>query len=233
VRMAVLGSAAWTFGGERPIAERRRAIPHEHALAAQWDKDRFAEEQVRGLVGQIFSPNLKPAVQQVLFCAVEAETDVLVLCRWVGEILAEDGLREVALVDEEVIGAARGPNGDGQDQSPVGSIRQFGTRIHRNLWLLPSRRTVSDGWKGSLSAYLNEVRQEFEYSIVSAPAPTVSSKALEMATSADGVVLVLSAQRTRRVMALKVRSALSHVRLLGTVLSDREFPMPTSIYRRL
>jgi hypothetical protein len=101
------------------------------------------------------------------------------------------------------------------------------------VWLFPARHAVSDAWGGSLSAYLNEVRKEFEYSIVAAPAAVVSSKVLEMAAIADGVVLVLSAQRTRRFTALKVKSTLSHVRLLGTVLCDREFPMPNGIYRRL
>jgi hypothetical protein len=48
-----------------------------------------------------------------------------------------------------------------------------------------------------------------------------------------GIILVLSAKHTRRVTALKIKNALRQVRLLGTVLSDREFPIPTSIYRRL
>ena len=232
MRAAVLSPAGWTLAGERPIAETRKAIPHERARAMQWDTDKFAEEQVRGLVRQLFSPALKPAVQQVLFCAVEAETEVLSLCRWVAEMLAEERKREVALVEESEIGG-QCTFDDAEASHERGSIRQFGTRIHRNLWLFPARHAASDPWKGSFSAYLSAVRREFEYSIVSAPAPTISSKALEMATFTDGVVLVVSAQRTRRVMALKVRSALSRVRLLGTVLSEREFPMPTSIYQRL
>jgi hypothetical protein len=232
MRAAVLSPAGWTLPDERPLADRSKAIPHEHVLAAQWDKDKFAEEQVRGLVRQVFSPALKPAVQQVLFCPVEAETDVLSICRWMVEILAEERMREVALINESQIAGQRA-TGDDTRGCQTGSIRRFGTRIHRNLWLFPPGCAASDPWKGSVSAYLRQVRQEFEYSIVLAAAPTVSNKALEMATLADGVVLVVSAQRTRRVMALKVRSALSQARLLGTVLSDREFPMPTSIYRRL
>ena len=78
-----------------------------------------------------------------------------------------------------------------------------------------------------------ELRREFEYSIVAAPASTLSSEAAEMARFADGIILVVSAQHTRRVTALKVKNALGHLRLLGTVLSDREFPIPTSVYRRL
>jgi len=93
---------------------------------------------------------------------VEAETDVLSLGAWVGEILAEERRREVALVDEREIGAEWASDGYVQGRYKTGSIHQSGTRIHRNLWLLPGRRGDSDLCKGSSSAYLGEVRQEFE-----------------------------------------------------------------------
>jgi Mrp family chromosome partitioning ATPase len=56
-----------------------------------------------------------------------------------------------------------------------------------------------------------------------------------MAEFTDGIVLVLSAQHTRRAAALRIKEKVdeAHVRLLGTVLSDREFPIPQRLYRRL
>jgi Mrp family chromosome partitioning ATPase len=84
-----------------------------------------------------------------------------------------------------------------------------------------------------LHAYLAEVRREFEYSIVAAPPAGESNEALAMAQFADGIILVLSAMHTRRVTARKIAEVLAQVRLLGTVLADREFPMPEGIYRRL
>jgi Mrp family chromosome partitioning ATPase len=56
-----------------------------------------------------------------------------------------------------------------------------------------------------------------------------------MAQFADGIILVLSAQRTRRIMARKIKGMLeaAQARILGTVLSDRVFPIPDGIYRRL
>jgi Mrp family chromosome partitioning ATPase len=56
-----------------------------------------------------------------------------------------------------------------------------------------------------------------------------------MAQSADGMILVLSAQKTRRIAARKIKDVLdaAHVRVLGTVLCDREFPIPERIYRQL
>ena len=87
----------------------------------------------------------------------------------------------------------------------------------------------------SLHSYLGEVRREFEYSIVEAPPAGESNVATAMAQFADGIILVLSAHRTRRIMARKIKGVLeaAQARILGTVLSDRVFPIPEGIYRRL
>src|SRR4051794_34165374 len=111
------------------------------------------------------------------------------------------------------------------------SVRKLATRIRKNVWTLPSADAGSLNGP-SLCTYMAEVRRDFEYSIVAAPAASLS-KTLELARFADGIILVLSAQKTRRVAALRVKNALAKARLLGTVLSDREFPMPASLYRRL
>jgi Mrp family chromosome partitioning ATPase len=46
---------------------------------------------------------------------------------------------------------------------------------------------------------------------------------------------VVSAQRTRRAAARTIKQALeaAHARILGTVLSERTFPVPEALYRRL
>jgi Mrp family chromosome partitioning ATPase len=56
-----------------------------------------------------------------------------------------------------------------------------------------------------------------------------------MARLADGLILVLSARHTRRAAARRIKQLLdeARVQLLGTVLTDREFPIPERIYRRL
>jgi hypothetical protein len=51
----------------------------------------------------------------------------------------------------------------------------------------------------------------------------------------DAAVLLLTAGRTRRNVALRAKQILERVdvKLLGTVLVDRTFPIPESVYRRL
>jgi hypothetical protein len=238
MRAGALSSEGWSLGVGQ-ISRPKDTVLSENGPPAvgAWNKETFADEQIRGLVRQVFSPGLNPPVQQVVFTPIEQETDVRGSCKWVGEVLAEEKLAEIAVVDESETcskpGSAR-RDLDRDSRYRTAPIRQFATRIERNVWRVPPRSTVPTlPCRSSLCSYLAELRREFEYSIVAAPASATSSKALEMARFADGIILVVSAQHTRRVTALKVRNALGHVRLLGTVLSDREFPIPTSIYRRL
>ena len=239
MRAGALSSAAWSLADVRQISRPKDAVLNENTslAAAEWNPETFAAEQIRGLVRQVFSPGLTPPVQQVVFTSVEPETDIRSLCRWVGEVLAQEKLAEIAVIDESDTCSEWGSALqalDGHPQYRVAPVRQFAQRIQKNVWSVPARSASPATFcRSSLCTYMEELRKEFEYSIVAAPASTVSSKALEMARFADGIILVLSAQHTRRVTALKIKNALGHVRLLGSVLSDREFPIPTSIYRRL
>ncbi len=76
------------------------------------------------------------------------------------------------------------------------------------------------------------IRHEFEYSLI-ATSSGASDDALFLGQVSDGIVLVLSEMRTRRAAAVRFQNALSQSRLLGTVLIDREFPVPAAIYKRL
>ncbi len=237
MRAGALSSASWSLAGVRPITQPKVLEKDRSPAPTAWNKETFADEQIRGLVRQVFSPELNPPVQQVVFSSVEHETDVRSLCMWVGEVLAQEKAAEIAVIDETEVSLERSSSRadfEAYSQYRTMPIRQLATRIHKRVWWVPPRSASQDPChRTSLSAYMAELRREFEYSIVAAPASTVSSVAQEMARFADGIILVLSAQHTRRTTALKVKSALGRVRLLGTVLSDREFPMPTSIYRRL
>jgi Mrp family chromosome partitioning ATPase len=87
----------------------------------------------------------------------------------------------------------------------------------------------------SLHSLLGAIRTCFEFSIVAGPCAAESTAVIAMAQQADGIVLVMSAQRTRRIAARKIKEKLEAARahLLGVVLSDRVFPIPERIYRRL
>jgi len=222
--------------------ERERARP-ENKTAKQereWDPEDFAREQIRGLVRQVFFSNAEGAVRQVVFSASEGETDVQTLCWRVGEALALETVGDIALVGEYPQALQNAETyATAMKESLVDDggtrFRESATRVGTNLWLLSLAGNEDSVTTALLHSYLEGIRREFEYSIVVAPAAAQSNAAISMAQLADGIVLVLAAHHTRRITARKIKEKLeeAHARLLGTVLSDRVFPIPDRIYRRL
>ena len=233
-------SAGMLFAHATARKDARPAKPTDQQ-AGGWTLEDFAQEQIQGLVRQVFFSNAERAVRQVVFSAVEPETDVRNLCRQVAEALAFETADTVAVAGEypEILRdsdadqedmAARVP----RDDSPF--LRQDGTRVRGNLWMVPAAKKNAERFTTvELHSYLCAMRREFKYSIVAGPPARESNQATAMARFADGIILVLTAQRTRRNTALKIMEVLetAQARILGTVLSERVFPIPERIYRRL
>jgi hypothetical protein len=209
--------------------------------AGGWTPEKFGREQIQGLVRQVFLSNMGRPVRQVVFSALEPETDVKHICRQVGEALAVETMGRIAVVGgyPQVLpeGETSKPEmGERSAKDESAQVRRGAIRVRGNLWLMPSQET--DGERGAtawLHSYLDTMRREFEYSIVEGPPAGESNEAMAMAQLADGIILVLSARHTRRITARKTKEMLeaAQVRILGTVLSDRVFPIPHGIYRRL
>lgn len=227
------------------VADETRDVSHEPASSEiravrsirEWNPESFAREQIRRLIGQVFRGSSQHR-RQIVFSAVEPETDISSICIRIGVALATDTRSDVAMLGKlsNTTGEAESYQA-GADCSPARRtpIRHTATQLGRNLWLLPVLEETKNKSSTSLQAYLEEIRNEFEYSILQGPCAGQSNEATAMAQFADGIVLVVSAQHTRRATARKVKQALeeAHARLLGAVLCDREFPIPEGIYRRL
>ena len=222
---------------------REKLRPEDDAASAtgRWNPEDFAREQIRGLVRQVFFSTEERPVRQVVFSAMDRETDVRNICRRIGETLAMETTGTIAVVGEYPQDLRNRESYEDQASNLAAgqsaSQRRLATRVRSNLWLVPAARTA-DGKRQSttvLHSYLSETRRDFEFSIVQGPAAAEASEALAMAQFADGIVLVLSAQFTRKIAARKIKQMLESapVRILGTILSDRVFPIPAAIYSRL
>jgi len=71
--------------------------------------------------------------------------------------------------------------------------------------------------------------------LIDAPPLSEYSDAVGLGQLADGLLLVLEANSTRRETALRITEDLSaaHVRVLGAVLNKRTFPIPGPLYNRM
>jgi hypothetical protein len=220
----------------RPVApaEALPARPEARTTPSKegWNPQEFAREQICSLVRQLFQTEQPRPCRQVVFGPVDMQTDAVEICQSVGEALALATTMDVAV-------AGAGPESSRElrvcSTETCSPLRQAGRQVRRNLWLLPLDASGTEESAAPLHRYISALRREFEYSIIAAPAAAISNQTIALAQLADGIVLVLSAQHTRREQARKVKAALegAQARLLGLVLSDREFPIPERIYRRL
>ena len=82
---------------------------------------------------------------------------------------------------------------------------------------------------------LTQLRTLFDYVLIDAPGAGVSGDAAILGQTVNAAVLVIEANSTRRLTARKAKETLdaAGVRLLGTVLHNRTFPIPEGIYRRI
>jgi protein-tyrosine kinase len=211
---------------------------------ATWDSDSFAEEQIRGLVRQVFLPGWPKPARQVVFSPVDPETDISRLCMQVGLALSAQVSGTTCLVEAN-------PGSPGLEQTlerngldlvsnqESSGLRDSSRRLSHQLWLVPRRVFLAEnenGWSGlQLRDRLAELRQTFDYTILYGPPAGSSSEAALLASLCDGMILVLQANSTRRVAAQRVKEKLhsAKARLLGAVLSERTFPIPETIYRKL
>jgi hypothetical protein len=204
---------------------------------SDWNPEEFAREQIRGLVRRVFFTGGVRPVKQVVFSAAEPNTDVANICDQVGRALALETRAHIAVVVREPWA------GEMARAHPRyvarGVIKSWSTQIGINLWRVPGfglrecREESGTGpyWVSCLAG----LRIEFEYAVIHGPVAGISSEASVLGQLSDGIILVLGAHSTRRATARKIKETLeaAQARILGTVLSERVFPVPERIYRRL
>lgn len=218
------------------VAAQEKTNFHQAAIrkANSWDPDSFAREQIRGLVRRVFFAADDCSVKQIVFSAADVHTDAAKICLQVGQALVLETRSDIALVNRGLA-----------DQTDIyrphyfgkPSIKSWSTQIATNLWRVPECKLrqcageIGNPWPGALA----ELRNEFEYAIIHAPAADGSSEAALLGHLTDGMVLVLGAHSSRKASVCKVKQNLQSTgsRILGIVLSERRFPVPEAIYRRL
>ena len=213
-------------GHEAPAGEHVRTEEDSQSGSVQ-------EEQIRGLVQQLFFRHEFPLVRHVAVAAPDSQTDLGQLCFGLARVLAEDESRAVGVIDADPDGVALPI-----DREMVPSDRRSpGREVVPRLWAVPL-----EGWRSETDVSLvsdqnlyrlRQITSEFDFSLLRCPpAAWLTSR---VAQGCDGVVLVLTANKTRRLVAAQMRDQLrsAGISVLGTVLTGRRFPVPQGLYRNL
>jgi Mrp family chromosome partitioning ATPase len=199
------------------------------------------------LVQRVFPGTDEGSPRTVLFARLDGEAGCAPTCARVAEILAARAEGPVCVVDtnfcapslHEYFGVEN-VNGLAEATVESGPIQNFAQQIPEpDLWLMPTGKAaarlrfpmMADG----LRVRMEELRNTFRYVVIHSSPLRLETSAMLLSRWADGVVLVLEANATRRDTARRVKEILdaANVSVLGVVLNNRTFPIPDAIYRRL
>ncbi len=219
------------------------------AEGTAWNQELFAEEQLRSLVRQIFFPGWSKSAKQVVFAAVDHRTSINQTCLRVAGALEAQATGTICMVQTEKPSVAASAKefmtygGTAHDPPSVQdqweSLRKSSRQVSERLWILPMPVFLGGQAGGRSAAWLHgrleQLRHDFDYALFQAPPAGSSSQAALFGNLCDGVILILEARSTRRLAAQKVKAMLhaANARLLGTILTERTFPIPERLYRRL
>ncbi len=189
------------------------------------------DEQILVLVQQLFLQEEQPQYRHVGFTAADLQRDVAPICLNVATRLGEQGQHDIGLIDAGVDGSPL--------ERRIGKSRPSeGTwEIRSKLWLVPREEWLKGDARSAISTEsllrLQQLSTQFDFSILCCD--PMSSLPARIGRACDGLVLVLTANQTRRLVARSMHEQLraAQVPLLGTVLAERRFPVPNALYRRL
>jgi protein-tyrosine kinase len=209
--------------------------------------DEVAQEEALKLVQSVFLSPGGAAPRVLVFAGVDSGNGCSAICTRTGKVLASQRLGTVCLVDANL----RTPSlpehfgvgnhfGLTDSLSNPGAIRDFTKVIGPdNLSLLScgSLATESPCLLNSETMRLRvaELRRGFNYVLIDSPALNSYADGVALGQLADGLVLVLEANATRREAASKVTENLraAQIKILAAVLNKRTYPIPRALYNVL
>jgi protein-tyrosine kinase len=203
--------------------------------------------EIMKCVQHVFLMPRAEAPRTVVLTGIESGNGCTWICSRVAEILASQVRGPVCVVDANLRSPALHHNfgvanhhGLSDALNGTESIRNFVSPLGRqNLWLLSCGANATDSHNLLISdpmrLRLAELREYFEYVLIDAPAMSLGVESIALGRAADGVVLVLKANASRREAARKAVQELQRAgaRILGAVLNQRTFPIPQAIYTKL
>lgn len=203
----------------------QNAVSHEYIAMAQ----------------TIFLSGKTAAPRDVVLCGVDRESGSREICIGLGRALAACSRRRVCLIDADQHNASleRLLTGRGMDLLHD-EDENLCRSVERNLWLAG---LDPHGWSNGrelpppqqVRERIAILRKRFDFILMNAPGANAGGEASVLGQASDGAILVIEANVTRKAAAINARDSLlrANVRILGSVLSNRTFPIPERLYQML
>jgi hypothetical protein len=231
-------------GVAHPWARREPRSPRDPVVLQRSPRglDGSARQQIAAVVDRVFVPVSGPAPRVVAFASVEVDDLVGWIAATAGETLARQTGARVAVLDlnfaapsiHECFGLSKTPG----LLEAIASDTRFVTcarHVDETLWVIPTGACCgSPALTAASRTRLSHLAATFDH-VVMIMEPLAACAAPAIATIADGIVLIIDGERTRRDTgrAAAERLHASGAPILGAVLTNQRYPIPGAIYRRL
>jgi len=204
-------------------------------------------EEFTKLVQRLFIMPGSESPRSVVFAATESGNGCSWVCSRVADVLASQVSGSVCLVDANLRRPSLHAQFSMENHHGLSDallkpepVRSFARNLGRpNLWMVSCGSSTEEGQpllsSDRMRLRMSELRTEFDYVLLDVAAMSDANDAVLLGCGADGVVLILKANSSRRGTARKATQDLqtAKVRVLGAVLNQRTFPIPESIYKKL
>lgn len=203
-------------------------------------RNRMSQEFIT-LAQTIFLSGNANTPHHVVLCGVDGENGSSEICIHLGRALAKSSARPVCLIDanlqfarlENVLVAGRQIPLPDMDEDLCRSVEpdlwiaELGTPGKQKDAVLPAVQQITER--------LTALRTRFDFILMDAPGVNAGGDASVLSQLADGAILVIEANSTRKASALKAKQSLetANARILGSVLNNRTFPIPERLYWKL
>lgn len=203
-------------------------------------------EQLAHIAQRMLQPGpTDTRIRSLLFTAVGPEQSARV-CAATADALAEQTTGSVCLVDGNLhapslntLVGVNGMPGVSDLLLQGGDLRSFLARLTANLWLLPGGTRCAEAVPvlvgEQMRRHVRDVLATFDYVLMNTSAASARSDAVALGKLVDAVVLAIGANATRREVAKRTleQFRVANVRILGAILTNRDFPIPERLYRLL
>jgi Mrp family chromosome partitioning ATPase len=198
------------------------------------------------LVQRVFVGKPEIGTHIVVFTGAQSGAGCSWVCARAGEALADRVPGSVCIIDANRQSPAmhryfhlNNDRGLSQSLFETGPISDYVQKVRdRQLSVVTTGAATSQAtaWVADrIIERVGELRGLFPFLLIDSPAINLYIDAAVLGGIADGAILVIDAESTRREVALQAKEALTaaKLQLLGAALNKRSFPIPEFIYRRV
>jgi protein-tyrosine kinase len=209
-----------------------------------------AAEHFESLKANLWARYPETAMKVVLFVGATSGSGASTAAGNFAAMLAQDPATRVLLIDANLRTEERSdpvPDDMNDRAAGVNLARLLAGPIApvypvpgpSNLYVLPRGTKCSMPLSLFQSAafddFLKSVRQRFQHIVIDAPPLQGFPESLVLSRKADGVILVVESERTRKRTALWAKRQIEAAggKLLGVVLNKRKYNIPNWLYKRI